>query len=358
MAITSTDKLIDLTRLGAFLTKLRNTFVAKVEGKDLSDNNLTDEMVVQIGKIAELVAEGGEPNTIDIVKVNNTALTPDSNKAVNIKVPTITVNAVKANPDDMDGAVQEVYIAGEGGSINFYDSIVHDNCVQIHVEKGGTNDTPLDYHLASVDYVQENGGKIDVIKVNGATQTITDKTVDLRLPTYTGSQNANTQIWYSTLRATSDTTITEISANSSEGNYVSFDLFEQDPEQDGVANIKNWQLVSKDYTDSTFRTEAQVNAAITAALANITGVSFQLVTELPETGENGVFYLVPITGGKSKNLYEEFVWINKGTTEEPNYDFESLGPTSVDLTGYLKDVDITLATTEDIDGLFTTNSGE
>ena len=351
MAITSTDKLIDLNRLGAFLTKLRNTFVAKVEGKDLSDNNLTDEMVVQIGKIAELVAEGGEPNTIDIIKVNNTALTPDSSKAVNIKVPTITVNTVKDDPEAQDGVVKDVYINGEGGSLNFYDSIMYDKCVQIHAESTG-NDTPLNYHLASVDYVTANGGKIDKIKVNNTEQTITNKEVDLTIPTMNGS-SGDFVAWNG---KTDPSESTSIQIVMSRDDYVEVQTRMADGNGNATETLTH-NLVNKNYVDSTFRTETQVSEAITAALADITSVRFQLVTELPETGENGVFYLVPITGGKSKNLYEEFVWINKGTTEAPEFVFESLGPTSVDLTNYLKYTDITLATTEDIDGLFTPATG-
>ena len=35
------------------------------------------------------------------------------------------------------------------------------------------------------DYVEANGGKIDIIKVNGTAQTITDKTVNIVVPTKT-----------------------------------------------------------------------------------------------------------------------------------------------------------------------------
>lgn len=35
------------------------------------------------------------------------------------------------------------------------------------------------------DYVEANGGKIDTIKVNGATQAIADKTVNITVPTKT-----------------------------------------------------------------------------------------------------------------------------------------------------------------------------
>ena len=49
-----------------------------------------DSMDTVIGKLMKridtIVATGGEPNVIDTVKVNGTALTPDSNKAVNILI--------------------------------------------------------------------------------------------------------------------------------------------------------------------------------------------------------------------------------------------------------------------------------
>ena len=41
-------------------------------------------------KVDGIIAEGGEPNVIETVKVNGTALTPDAQKAVDITVPTAT----------------------------------------------------------------------------------------------------------------------------------------------------------------------------------------------------------------------------------------------------------------------------
>ena len=164
MAITSTDKLIDLNRLGAFLTKLRNTFVAKVEGKDLSDNNLTDDMVAQIAKIETLIAEGGEPNKIEVVKVNGTAQTI-TDKAVDLQVPMVqnTATSIKIN----DGA--------ETQGILFTET---ENGYQV---SGLGDTTPNTRELVDKDYVDANGGKIDKIKVNGTEQTITNKEVDLKI---------------------------------------------------------------------------------------------------------------------------------------------------------------------------------
>ena len=58
------------------------------------------------------------------------------------------------------------------------------------------------------------------------------------------------------------------------------------------------------------------------------GVSFVIVTELPETGESGVFYLVPATGATSPNIYTEYIWI----ADENRY--EKIGDKEVDLSNY------------------------
>ena len=62
-------------------------------------------------------------------------------------------------------------------------------------------------------------------------------------------------------------------------------------------------------------------------VASLTGVSFtaEVVTELPATGESGVFYFVGDEGGP----YDEYIWI---ATEER---FELIGHTDIDLSGYL-----------------------
>ena len=68
--------------------------VDKVEGKGLSSNDYTD---AEKSKLAG-IAEGAQVNVIETVKVNGTALTPSSDKAVDITVPAATVTGVQ--PDD------------------------------------------------------------------------------------------------------------------------------------------------------------------------------------------------------------------------------------------------------------------
>lgn len=86
---TSTNPVQNLVIYNALSNK-----VDKVNGKGLSSNDLTDDLKAKydtaVQKVDELTETGGAPNVIEIVKVNGTPLTPDSNKAVNVVVPTKT----------------------------------------------------------------------------------------------------------------------------------------------------------------------------------------------------------------------------------------------------------------------------
>ena len=120
------DKYINETGLATIKAWLLSKFATNTDLDALTD------------RVDDIEAEGGEPNVIETVKLNGTALTP-TNKAVDVTVPTKTSDLTN------DG----------DGSSNF----------------------------ATQEYVAENGGKIDKIKVNGTEQTITNKTVDIEVPT-------------------------------------------------------------------------------------------------------------------------------------------------------------------------------
>lgn len=55
-------------------------------------------------KVDGLVTAGGEPNTIETIKVNGTALTPDTDKAVDIEVPTV---------EDIESAIDTAIAAAD-----------------------------------------------------------------------------------------------------------------------------------------------------------------------------------------------------------------------------------------------------
>lgn len=84
------NKLIDLDRLAAFKDKA-DVLYAKDADLTALENRVDD-----------IVSTGGEPNTIESVKVNGSALTPDANKAVDVKVEESTTNGkVKVNGTDV-----------------------------------------------------------------------------------------------------------------------------------------------------------------------------------------------------------------------------------------------------------------
>ena len=90
-------------------------------------------------------------------------------------------------------------------------------------------------------------------------------------------------------------------------------------------------------------TTAFVDTAITNALAGITGITYEVVTSLPTTGQAGVIYLVSHNHGTS-DIYDEYIWVNSK--------FEKIGNTDIDLSDYMKTSDMVAITTAEIDTLF------
>ena len=246
------DNFLNKTGLQYFYNRIKTKFASQTD-LDALDT-----------KVDGIIAEGGEPNVIEVVQKNGTAL-PVNNKTVNVTVPTTVAELSDASDyaevSDLPTKTSDLTNDGDGTDSN----------------------SPF----ATQAYVTANGGKIDTIKVNGTTQTITNKTVDITVPT-----------------KTSDLT-----------------------------------------NDSNFQDDQDVQDAIDAALADITGIEFEIVQSLPQSGEKGTIYLVPNSGSGS-NTYDEYIWIEPtgGTAH-----FEKIGTTDVDLSGYWAKTELTAITTAEID---------
>ena len=200
------DKYFNKTDLSYFWNRLKSYFVDKTTFDALDD------------KVDEIIAEGGEPNVIESVKVNGSALTPDANKAVNIPVPTAT---------------SELTNDGDGTS-----------------------------NFATEDYVDENGGKIDIIKKNGTAQSIdpTDKSVNISVPT----------------------TVAELSDAS--------DYAQASDIPTNVSDLTN---------DSNYQTDTDVQTAIESAISSVYKYKGSVANQaaLPESGnEDGDVYDTQDTG--------------------------------------------------------------
>lgn len=143
--------------------RLKTLFAGKTEFETLS------------GRVDNIVSQGGEPNVIDTVKVNGTALTPDANKAVDVEVPLFTID--KNNGEVVGATIKDGY-----DNSKMFDWFTSQNRDTVTLRATDGNDD-LEKMLATTNYVDANGGKIDKIKVNGTEQSITNKEVDLTVPT-------------------------------------------------------------------------------------------------------------------------------------------------------------------------------
>lgn len=266
-------------------------------------------------EVDEIISEGGEPNTIETVKVNGTALVPDAQKAVDVTVPT----KVSDLTNDGDGTAGSAF--------------------------------------ATEDYVDENGGKIDSISVNGTAQTIDqDKNVDLAVPdifvgSFTDKPSAviadsiDGNNYSNGISVQEDTVqggygVLTVTANSGSGPNViqarrvpywaSMTSYVSSVLPTNVSDLTN---------DSGYQTASDVSGAISAAVASAYTYKGSVATQsaLPSSGnKTGDVYDVQDTG-------MNYAW--NGTA------WDALG-TTVDLSLYWSKAELVDITTAEIDAMF------
>lgn len=112
-----------------------------------------------------------------------------------------------------------------------------------------------------------------------------------------------------------------------------------------IANLARKATTLSGYGITDAYTKAQTDSAIATAVGKITGISFSVVTALPETGTTGVIYLIAHSHGTS-DAYDEYIWLADSKK------FEKIGNTDVDLSGYVKSSDLVAITTAEIDAMF------
>lgn len=155
-----------------------------------------------------------------------------------------------------------------------------------------------------VDSLVTQGGEpnvIDTVKVNGTALPVTDKAVDVTVPT----------------------TVAELTDSA---DYVQ------------ASDIPT--AVSELTNDAGYQTASDVETAIGDALDGVTGITYSAVDTLPASGEAGVIYLVP-NSGSGQNVKDEYIWTGSA--------FEKIGTTETDLSGYWATADLVAITTAEID---------
>lgn len=137
----------------------------------------------------------------------------------------------------------------------------------------------------------------------------------------------------------SDITITGITVNNSA----------LTPDTNKVVNIIIPTKTSDLTNDSDFQTSTEVQTAIQTAIAGLVGVSFAIVQSLPQSDiSTSTIYLVP-NSGSGTNAYDEYIYVNNSGT----YQWEMLGTTAVDLSGYFNDTNLPALTNSEIASIYT-----
>ena len=326
----STKKFLDENGLLYYDGKIKgrlNTKVDKVTGKGLSTNDLTNELKQTydetVSKVDQIIAEGGEPNVIETVKVNGTALTPDAEKAVNIDL------SGYAKTTDLPTKVSDLTNDGDGTTGSKF---------------------------ATEAYVNTNGGKIDKIKVNGTEQTITNKAVDITVPTKTSdlTNDSNFAVDASYVHTDNNYTTAEKNKLSGVASGAQVNKIES-IKVNGTAQTITSKAV--DITVPTnnnqltngagYQTASEVQTAINSAISGITGIDFQVVASLPATGTKGVIYLIS-NSGTGTNIYDEYIWVTNR--------FEKIGTTEIDLSNYYNTTNLLALTNQEIDTIISTST--
>lgn len=99
-------------------------------------------------------------------------------------------------------------------------------------------------------------------------------------------------------------------------------------------------------TNKGYQTAAQVQSLINSSLSDVTGIDIQVVSSLPTTGTKGIIYLVLHSHTDSGDNYDEYIWVESAS------EFEKIGNTDIDLSGYMKTSDIVDITEDELTAMW------
>ena len=123
----------------------------------------------------------------------------------------------------------------------------------------------------------------------------------------------------------------------------------QTPDANKIVEITVPTKVSDLTNDSGYQTSSDVSTAIQTAIAGLTGVSFSIVQTLPQSNiSTSTIYLVA-NSGTGTNSYDEYIYVNNSGT----YQWEMLGTTAVDLSGYFNSTNLPALTNQEIASIYT-----
>lgn len=295
---------LDKTGLALVWEKIKNALagkVDKVDGKGLSTNDYTSNEKTKLSGIAS----GAQVNVLEGIQKNGTAVTI-TNKIANISVPTKTSDITNdsgfiTSADVPEGAAASTTTPKMDGTAAVGTETAFARGDHIH---------PTDTSRASASSVTTLSGRVDTLEEAVGT----GGSVDTKIAT--AIQGLDSSITATSNQAISAVTVTDgkITASSK------------------ITVPTNTNQLTN---GAGFQTASDVNTLISSALTTVMDYKGTVATvaNLPSTGnKNGDVYHVTATDG-------EYAW--NGT------EWEELGST-IDLSGYVEDTDMTAITSTEI----------
>ena len=289
------------------------------------------------------------------------ALDPDSKNPVENAVVTDAVTTLEAGVSANTESITSLghTVANHTTAISTLSSDVHDNAQAIDSLEGdvdtleGTVDTMggdltaltgrvgdaegditgLTTDLGNltnvVDGLVAAGGEpnvIDTVKRNGVALTVTNKAVDITVPTltsdltndsgYVNTSDMNTYIQSYLMNSLFDSTVTvKDSGNTTIGSF-SLNQSTNATVIIPAATASAYGLVKVDTALDTLSSNPVTNSAVATAIGNISTISYEVVSQLPTTGSPNKIYLVydSVHDYYDQWMYVSGSWVHLGTS--------------------------------------------
>lgn len=229
----------------------------------------------------------------------------------------------------------------------FGGSLITANKCYINVEESGLENgqTPQpptpDVYETILDALQKAECKVTDVKVNGGS-VVNDKVAEITVPTKSTELSDSDKLIRENSYAQYDKAgviipsyglsidkTGKLSANVAELNSLDTRLYLTHDMQGlyniGLRNIPETSRVSA-AEQAIIANEEQINK-LKEAVAQLHSFTAKVVDALPDTGEDGILYLVAKDKKGSKNIYNEYLWIDSA--------YELIGDTAVDLSDYV-----------------------
>jgi hypothetical protein len=231
-------KYVDENGLLYVFQKIFNLFVKKEGNKVLSDNNYSTEEKNKLAGLKKIKAGTGLTISDD-----GTISTTGTDIVVDTEISSTSTNPVQNKVIKVELDKKVTTVSGKGLSTNDY--------------------TTSEKNKLSGIATSAQVNKIETINVNGTAQTITNKAVNISVPT------------------------------------------------------NNNQLTN----GAGYQTSTQVQTLINNALKGVTSIDYKIVTELPTTGIKGTIYLISHTH-TTKDVYDEYIYVNNTWEKIGNTDID------------------------------------